>query len=101
MAGTQHRVAKFFDEQIGTTQPAGQKLEQLVPGGSKIGLVHSAYALRLGQDIHIEVNNNGDECMKNLVTHAKSGSFITILSDTIDNAIKKATYYLDKELESK
>ncbi|MES2446180.1 MAG: cyanophycin synthetase [Bacteroidota bacterium] len=52
-------------------------------------------------DIAIEVNNNGEECMKNLVTHAKSGSFITILSDTIDNAIQKATYYLDKELESK
>ncbi|RZJ75028.1 MAG: cyanophycin synthetase [Flavobacterium sp.] len=52
-------------------------------------------------DIAIEVNNNGEECMKNLVTHAKSGSFITILSDTIDNAIQKATHYLDKELESK
>ena len=52
-------------------------------------------------DINIEINNNGEDCMKNLVTHAKSGSFITILSDTIDNAIQKATYYLDKELESK
>lgn len=52
-------------------------------------------------DVNIEINNNGEDCMKNLVTHAKSGSFITILSDTIDNAIQKATYYLDKELESK
>jgi cyanophycin synthetase len=52
-------------------------------------------------DINIEINNNGEECMRNLVTHAKSGSFITILSDTIDNAIQKVTFYLDKELENK
>ena len=39
--------------------------------------------------------------MKELITKAKPGSFITILSDTIDNAIHKATYYLDKELEKK
>lgn len=52
-------------------------------------------------NIPIEINNNGDDCMKNLVNNAKSGSFITILSDTIDNAIQKATYYLDKELDKK
>lgn len=52
-------------------------------------------------NIAIEINNNGDDCIKNLVKNAKSGSFITILSDTIDNAIQKATYYLDKELERK
>jgi cyanophycin synthetase len=52
-------------------------------------------------NIPIEINNNGDECMKNLVKNAKSGSFITILSDTIDNAIHKVTYYLDKELDKK
>ncbi|RZK38375.1 MAG: cyanophycin synthetase [Pedobacter sp.] len=49
----------------------------------------------------IEINNNGEDCMKNLVNNATSGSFITILSDTIDNAIQKATYYLDKELDKK
>jgi cyanophycin synthetase len=52
-------------------------------------------------DIEIEVNNNGEEVMKKLVETAKSGSFITILSDTIDNAIGKVTYYLDKELDKK
>jgi cyanophycin synthetase len=52
-------------------------------------------------NIPIEINNNGEDCMKNLVKNAKSGSFITILSDTIDNAIQKATYYLDKELDKK
>lgn len=51
--------------------------------------------------IPISVNNNGEACMKELITKAKPGSFITILSDTIDNAIHKATYYLDKELEKK
>lgn len=52
-------------------------------------------------DMPIEINNNGDDCMKKLVKNATSGSFITILSDTIDNAIQKATYYLDKELDVK
>jgi cyanophycin synthetase len=50
-------------------------------------------------DIHISINNNGDECMKQLINTAKPGSFITILSDTIDNAIHKVTHYLDKELD--
>lgn len=52
-------------------------------------------------NIPIEINNNGENCMKDLVNNAKPGSFITILSDTIDNAIHKATYYLDKELDQK
>lgn len=52
-------------------------------------------------NIQIDINNNGDDCLKNLIDTAKPGSFITILSDTIDNAIKKVTYYLDKELEQK
>lgn len=52
-------------------------------------------------DIQIDINNKGDECLKNLIDNAKPGSFVTILSDTIDNAIKKVTYYLDKELEQK
>ncbi|TKC12917.1 cyanophycin synthetase [Pedobacter polaris] len=53
----------------------------------------------INPNIPIEINNNGEDCMRNLVKNAKSGSFITILSDTIDNAIQKATYYLDKELD--
>lgn len=49
----------------------------------------------------VEINNSGDAVMKELVNNAPSGSFITILSDTIDNAIAKVTYYLDRELENK
>ncbi len=52
-------------------------------------------------NIPISINNSGEDCMKELITKARPGSFITILSDTIDNAIHKATYYLDKELENK
>ena len=52
-------------------------------------------------NIEVEINNNGEDCLKNLINNAKSGSFITILSDTIDNAIHKVTYYLDKELDKK
>lgn len=48
-------------------------------------------------DIEIIINNNGDDCLKYIIATAKSGSFITILSDTIDNAIGKVTEYLDKE----
>ena len=55
----------------------------------------------INPNIPISINNSGDACMKELITKAKSGSFITILSDTIDNAIDKATSYLDKELERK
>ena len=51
--------------------------------------------------IPIHINNSGEACMKELITKAKSGSFITILSDTIDNAIDKVTFYLDKELDKK
>jgi cyanophycin synthetase len=49
--------------------------------------------------IPIVINNNGEECLKTVINDAKSGSFITILSNTIDNAIQKVTNYLDKEIE--
>jgi cyanophycin synthetase len=52
-------------------------------------------------DMPITINNNGDNCLKQTIAEAKSGSFITILSDTIDNAIHKVTVYLDKELDQK
>ncbi|MEJ2882509.1 cyanophycin synthetase [Pedobacter sp. GR22-6] len=48
-------------------------------------------------DMEIIINNNGDDCLKYIMATAKSGSFITILSDTIDNAIGKVSEYLDKE----
>jgi len=49
-------------------------------------------------DMEIIINNNGDDCLKYLIATAKSGSFITILSGTIDNAVQKVSEYLDKEL---
>lgn len=52
-------------------------------------------------DMEIEINNNGEATLKEIINTAKPGSFITILSDTIDNAIHRVTHYLDKELEGK
>ncbi|PST84865.1 cyanophycin synthetase [Pedobacter yulinensis] len=49
-------------------------------------------------DIPIIINNNSTECLREVLTHATPGSYITILSSTIDNAIQKVTEYLDKEL---
>lgn len=48
-------------------------------------------------DMEIIINNNGAECLQFLIATAKSGSFITILSNTIDNAIERVSEYLDKE----
>lgn len=52
-------------------------------------------------NIPIIVNNDGEDCMRQVMANPTSGSCITILSDTIHNAIQKVTYYLDKELEGK
>ncbi|RZK57409.1 MAG: cyanophycin synthetase [Pedobacter sp.] len=52
-------------------------------------------------DMEIEVNNSGEATLKNIINTAKPGSFVTILSDTIDNAIHRVTHYLDRELEGK
>lgn len=49
-------------------------------------------------DIEVTINNSGDDCLKYLIATAKSGSFITILSGTIDEAVAKVSDYLDKEL---
>jgi len=51
--------------------------------------------------INVTINNNGENCLRDLIATAEKGSFITILSDTIDNAIHRVTHYLDRELESK
>nr|WP_199076878.1 cyanophycin synthetase [Pedobacter sp. ASV19] len=48
-------------------------------------------------NMEVTINNNGEDCLRYIIATAKSGSFITILSDTIDNAIHKVTEYLDKE----
>lgn len=52
-------------------------------------------------DMKIEINNSGEATLKNIINTAKPGSFVTILSDTIDNAIHRVTHYLDRELEGK
>ena len=49
----------------------------------------------------IIINNNGEDCMREVMANAATGSFITILSDTINNAIQRVTHYLDKELDQK
>ncbi len=52
-------------------------------------------------DMSIIVNNDGESCLKEVMNKVQSGSFITILSDTIHNAIHKVTQYLDRELDQK
>ncbi len=49
-------------------------------------------------DMEVTINNNGEDCLKYLIATAKSGSYITILSGTIDNAVQRVSEYLDKEL---
>jgi cyanophycin synthetase len=49
-------------------------------------------------DMPVIINNNGDDCLKYIMASAKSGSFISILSNTIDNAIAKIQEYRDKDL---
>lgn len=48
-------------------------------------------------NMEVIINNDGNDCLKYIIATAKSGSYITILSDTIDNAIVKVSEYLDKE----
>ena len=48
-------------------------------------------------EMEIIINNDGIECLKYIMATAKPGSFITILSNTIDNAIGRVSDYLDNE----
>ena len=48
-------------------------------------------------NMEIIINNNGDDCLQYIMATVKPDSFITILSNTIDNAIGKVSEYLDKE----
>jgi cyanophycin synthetase len=52
-------------------------------------------------NIPIVINNDGEDCLKQVMAKPEHGAFITILSDTIHNAIQKVTNYLDKELDKK
>jgi cyanophycin synthetase len=52
-------------------------------------------------DMPVIINNDGDDCLKYIMASAKSGSFISILSNTIDNAITKILEYRDKDLGMK
>ena len=49
-------------------------------------------------DMEVIINNSGEKALQYIIATAKPGSYYTILSDTIDNAILKVTEYLDKEL---
>jgi cyanophycin synthetase len=49
-------------------------------------------------DMPVVINNNGNDCLKYIMASAKSGSFITILSNTIEDGIKKVVEYRDKEI---
>ena len=48
-------------------------------------------------DMKVSINNSGDDALRYLVTTAQPGAFITILSNTIDDAIIKVAEYRDKE----
>lgn len=48
-------------------------------------------------DMKVIINNSGDDCLRYLITTAQPGTFITILSNTIDDAITKVVEYRDKE----
>ncbi len=48
-------------------------------------------------DMKVLINNSGDDALRYLVTTAQPGTFITILSNTIDDAIIKVAEYRDKE----
>jgi len=48
-------------------------------------------------EMDVIINNNGEEALKYIIATARPGSFITILSNTIDDAIVKVSDYLDKE----
>lgn len=49
-------------------------------------------------DMPVVINNNANDCLEYIMASAKSGSFITILSNTVENGIKKVVEYRDKEL---
>lgn len=48
-------------------------------------------------EMDVIINNNGEDALKYIIATARPGSFITILSNTIDDAIVKVSDYLDKE----
>jgi cyanophycin synthetase len=48
----------------------------------------------------IIVNNKSTECLQIAIETAQKGSYLTILSNTIDNTIQRVTEHLDRELES-
>ena len=46
------------------------------------------------------INNKSTECLQIAIETAKKGSYLTILSNTIDNTIQRVTEHLDRELEA-
>ncbi|RZK76480.1 MAG: cyanophycin synthetase, partial [Pedobacter sp.] len=47
----------------------------------------------------IVINNKSTACLQEAIDTAEKGSYITILSNTIDNTIQRVTEHLDRELE--
>ena len=58
-------------------------------------LLKGIYEIKPGMEVII--NNDGNDTLSYIIATAKPGSFYTILSNTIDNAILKVSEYLDKE----
>ncbi len=48
----------------------------------------------------IIINNKSTECLRIAIETAQKGSYLTILSNTIDNTIQRVTEHLDRELEA-
>lgn len=44
--------------------------------------------------------NDSQKCLEDAIDTAEKGSYITILSNTVDNVIERVTQHLDQELES-
>ncbi|WP_443945696.1 cyanophycin synthetase [Pedobacter sp. AW1-32] len=61
-------------------------------------LLKGIYEVDPGKEIII--NHNSAACLKDALDQAQKGSYLTILSNTIDNTIQRVTEHLDRELEA-
>ena len=48
----------------------------------------------------VVIINDSQKCLEDAIDTAEKGSYITILSNTVDNVIERVTQHLDQELES-
>jgi cyanophycin synthetase len=77
--------------------------EKYLRGRSQQGLIDLLLAgiNAVKPNMPVIINNDGEKCLREVMSNVTQGSFITILSDTIHNAIQKVTHYLDRELDKK